>query len=445
MKPAAQTQLSMPDVTVHPALRTHPSKLFVEVTTRCNLRCPMCPKQAPGNGIVDGDMRVETFESLQPALSGLEALILNGIGEPLRHPSLERFIAIAKQEMPADAWVGFQTNGQLLTKDRAHALIDAGVDKVCISSDAVTSDMFQMMRAGGELAAVDMAFEALKAAARRRGRRISLGIEFVVTRRNVRELPALMRWAVQNDIDFVIVTHMLPYQKELVDDVTFDTNTDEALQFFRQWKTRAKHEGLDLDDYFAVFMKYQKKPEQQRLMAYVRRMKSEALKRGISLHVERLLKSDQQVHTLVQNIFSEVEEIARSGGVELHLPTLVPSSNRHCEFVEGGSAFISWNGNVHPCYFLWHRYNCYIGGLAKYVQPESFGSLTDQHLSSIWNDPAFRDFRQGVLQYDFPFCYDCSVALCDYTQFEDFEQDCHVSSVPCGACLWCTGLFRCLQ
>ncbi len=445
MKPAAHTHISRLDVAAHPALKTHPSKLFVEVTTRCNLRCPMCPKQAPGNAIVDGDMRVETFEGLKPVMSGLEALILNGIGEPLLHPFLERFIAIAKQQMPENAWVGFQTNGQLLDDDRAGALVDAGIDKVCISSDAVSPEIFQRMRPGGERAAVDTAIGALQTAVRRRGRRISLGIEFVVTRRNIRELPALMHWAVQSKIDFVIVTHMLPYQKELVDDVAFDTNTDEALRFFRQWKARAEHEGLDLDDYFDVFMKYRKKPGQQRLMEYVRRMKSEALHRGISLHVERLLKSDRQLHQLVRQVFAEVEVIARNGGIELHLPTLVPSSKRHCEFIEGGSVFVSWNGNVHPCYFLWHRYRCYIGGFVKYVQPESFGSLTNQHLLSIWNDPAFRSFRQGVLQYDFPFCYDCSVALCDYTQFEDFEQDCHVSSVPCGACLWCTGLFRCLQ
>ena len=445
MKSAAQTHFSHPDAAVHPALAPHPSKLFVEITTRCNLRCPMCPKQAPGNGIVDGDMRAATFDGIKPALSGLEALILNGIGEPLLHPSLERFIASAKQLMPADAWVGFQTNGQLLDRNRAYALVDAGIDKVCISLDAVTTDMFQRMRTGGERAAVDMAVGALQAAAQRQGRRISLGIEFVVTRRNVRELPALVNWAVQNRIDFVIVTHMLPYQEELVDDVAFDTNTDEALRFFRQWKTRAKGEGLDLDDYFDVFMKYRKNPEEQRLMDYVRRMKSEALKRDISLHVERLLKSDPQVHKLVRSIFAEAEALAQKGGIELQLPTLVPSSMRHCEFIEGGSAFISWNGNVHPCYFLWHRYRCYIGGFAKYVQPESFGCLADRPLLAIWNDPAFREFRQGVLRYDFPFCYDCSVALCDYTQFEDFEQDCHVSTVPCGACLWCTGLFRCLQ
>lgn len=445
MNTAAQPLCHGQEPAVDPAQSAFPSRLFVEVTTRCNLRCPMCTKQSPGCGIVEGDMSVETFDRLVPALSRLEALILNGIGEPLLHPSLERFIEMARQRMPSEAWVGFQTNGQLLTSSRAAALVTAGVDKVCISSDAVAPDIFRAMRAGGERAAVDSSVGALQAAARRCGRRVSLGIEFVATRHNIDELPPLLHWAARQGVDFVIVTHMLPYHEDLVDAVAFDTNTDHALEFFREWKAEAERDGIDLDDYFRVFMRFRKNPEQQRLMDYVNRMKSEALSRGVDLHVERLLKCDRELLQRVRAIFEEAGEIARAGGIELHLPALVPARTRRCEFIEGGGAFISWDGHVHPCYFLWHRYRCYIGGLVKYVRPESFGSLAEQSIHSIWNAPAFQAFRQGVLKYDFPFCYDCSVALCDYTQFEDFEQDCHISAVPCGACLWCTGLFRCLQ
>jgi putative metalloenzyme radical SAM/SPASM domain maturase len=445
MKTAAQSHYQEAEIRVNPALDIHPSKLFVEVTTRCNLRCPMCTKQSPGCGIVEGDMSAETFDRIVPALSGLEALILNGIGEPLLHRSLERFIEIARQRMPATGWVGFQTNGQLLNRDRAFALAAAGVDKVCISSDAVTPDMFRTMRTGGDRDAVDTSVEVLQAAARHCNRPISIGIEFVATRHNICELPRLLHWAARHTIGFVIVTHMLPYHRELVDAAAFDTNTDHALQLFRQWEVGAKQEGIDLADYFDVFMKFRKNPEQKRLIDYVNRMKTDALSRGIDLNVERLLKSDRQLLQRVRDAFAEAGEIARASGIELHLPALVPTRTRRCEFVEGGSAFVSWDGNVHPCYFLWHRYQCHIGGLVKYVRPESFGCLADQSVSTIWNAPAFKAFRQGVLKYDFPFCYDCSVALCDYTQFEDFEQDCHISSVPCGACLWCTGLFQCLQ
>lgn len=59
------------------ALRPYPSKLFVEVTTRCNLRCGMCVKETSDSGIVDGDLAPETFDALEPALSQTETLILN--------------------------------------------------------------------------------------------------------------------------------------------------------------------------------------------------------------------------------------------------------------------------------------------------------------------------------------------------------------------------------
>ncbi len=119
----------------HPELvpahrRPYPSKLFVEVTTRCNLRCAMCVKQAPGQGLVEGDMTAETFARLGPAFPHLEALVLNGIGEPTLHRGLEGFIAAAKLAMPASGWVGFQTNGQLLGRRRADSLVAAGVDRI---------------------------------------------------------------------------------------------------------------------------------------------------------------------------------------------------------------------------------------------------------------------------------------------------------------------------
>lgn len=47
-------------------------------------------------------------------------------------------------------------------------------------------------------------------------------------------------------------------------------------------------------------------------------------------------------------------------------------------------------------------------------------------------------FRVG--RYDYPFCSSCNVAPCDYVQAEEFEQVCHISKVPCGSCLWSTGV-----
>src|SRR5512144_408768 len=89
-------------------LLPRPSKLFVEVTTRCNLHCAMCVKEARGQRIEEGDLTPALFDRLAPAFPGIDALVLNGIGEPLLNPNLERFIELARRDMPATGWIGFQ-------------------------------------------------------------------------------------------------------------------------------------------------------------------------------------------------------------------------------------------------------------------------------------------------------------------------------------------------
>ncbi|HSQ15861.1 MAG TPA: radical SAM protein, partial [Candidatus Binatia bacterium] len=125
---------------IPPALREHPGKLFVEVTTRCNMNCAMCVKQTDVGDEAEGDLSMPLFETLAPAFRGLEALILNGVGEPLLHPRLEEMIRAARARMPGEGWVGFQSNGLLLTGARAVSLASAGLDRVCFSIDGVSPE-----------------------------------------------------------------------------------------------------------------------------------------------------------------------------------------------------------------------------------------------------------------------------------------------------------------
>src|SRR5574337_480053 len=81
-----------------PALRDRPAKLFVETTTRCNLACPMCAKQAGGARSASGNLDPSLFTALKPVFPYVESLVLNGIGEPLLHPGLEAFVKTARSE-----------------------------------------------------------------------------------------------------------------------------------------------------------------------------------------------------------------------------------------------------------------------------------------------------------------------------------------------------------
>ncbi len=436
----------MPDPAEPAHRRSLPSKLFVEVTTRCNLRCAMCVKQTGGNGLVEGDLSPEVFAALAPALPHLHPLVLSGIGEPLLHPGLEAFVRRARENLPGHGWVGFQTNGVLLDDARALSLVGAGLDRVCLSLDAVTPDRFSRIREGGEVGAVERALAALDRARRKTGREVSVGVEFVAMRDNVAELPEVVRWAAARGVAFALVTQVLPYDEVLVSQAAYDPNTDVAVGFFEPWRDRARREGVELDRYFEVLWKYVKTPEEQRIVAFVEAMKADAHGRDVFVNVQKILERDEAWTDRVAGIFDEAAAVARRVGLDLRLPEVVPRGDRRCDFVEEGSAFVSWDGRVHPCYFLWHGYRCFINGREKFVEPRVFGRVPDRSLAEVWTDPAFRAFRDSVVRYDYPFCSDCNLAkCCDYVQAETFEQDCYINAEPCGDCLWCKGVFQCLR
>lgn len=447
-EPRAPKRLSaftIPDGMLHPALEEYPSRLFVETTTRCNLRCAMCVKQTGDSGIVDGDLDMGTFGALESALPHIEALVLNGIGEPLLNPLLEEFIRRGKELMPPGSWVGFQSNGLLLDEKRAISLAEAGLDRICLSLDSVCPDTFRKIREGGEVWDLERALCALRKARERTGSALSIGLEFVLMRDNALELPDALRWAASRGVNFAIVTHLLPYDADHTSRIAYDTNTDDAVAFFQPWKERADAEGIDLRRYFKVMWNYLRSPEEQRIVDFVAEMQAEASSKELFINMKNLLDRDEAWIEEMSRTFAEARRVAAETGMELTLPEVRPKGDRRCDFVDKGGAFVSWDGGVHNCYFLWHRFSCHFSGRKKYVSPRVFGTLKEKGIREIWNDPAFRSFRKEVLKHEYPFCSNCNLVPCEYIYAEDFEQDCFANNVPCGDCFWCMGLFHCLQ
>ena len=434
-----------PQPLIAPALLPRPSKLFVETTTRCNLGCFMCVKQTCDHAILEGDMSLACFAALEPAFPGLDALVLNGVGEPLLNPNLDLFVARARALMPKESWIGFQSNGLLLSEARAISLLEAGLDKICLSIDSVSPETFRKVRDGGELDDVSDAFSALASAKVRTGRAdFKVGVEFVVMQGNLQELPAALTWAASRGASFALVTHVLPYDARHAVEAVYSNCTDEAVSLFTTWKAEAERQGLDLNRYFELASRYAKSAEDLRLVNFVDAMKQEAEARNIFLDLKKLLTLDHDQNEEVAAVFEQARQVAERLGIDLKLPGVLLKETRTCGFVEDGGAFVSWNGSVSPCYFLWHRYRCFASGWDQQVQAKVFGNVNLKGILDIWNDQPFRSFREGVVAYDYPHCASCNLAPCDYVQTEAFEQDCHIREVPCGACLWCTGIFQCL-
>lgn len=406
----------------------------------------MCVKQADKCDITEGEISTSTFQALEDALPQAEALILNGVGEPLLHPQIETFIQRAKRLMPRESWIGFQSNGLLIDDQCAQALLKAGLDKICISVDAVTPGMLKQLREGAEISKIDSALNALTEAKSQLGKSdFQIGVEIVVMRSNLTELPATLEWAARRGATFALVTHVLPYDAAHTQEAVYLPCSGEAIDLLKHWREKAAVAGVDIDQYPGIIWNYSKSTEEQRVVTFVEQMKADAEQKNIFLDIKKLFALDTGWLVQVKEVFARAGQIAKDNGLELELPELLLKENRRCEFVEDGSAFISWQGDVHPCYFLWHSYHCHASGWDQTIKAKSFGNLKEQPLLEIWNSTPFKQFRENVTRYDYPYCSSCGLAPCDYIQTEAFEQDCHINQEPCGSCLWCMGLFQCLR
>ena len=443
----SQTCKTEPEENLLPALRNYPSRIFVETTTRCNLKCQMCVKQSMGGDLEEGDLSLETFKAIEPALPRAEALLLNGIGEPLLHSELEVFIRRAKELMPPGSWVGFQSNGLLLDESRAVSLMEAGLDKICLSLDAIDPETFRMIREGGEVDDLQFAFSALEKARRKvPDSPLKTGVEFVLMKDNLHQLPDVLRWAAARGASFAIVTHLLPYEEEHVKQAAYEYNTTEAVELYEQWKKKAEDRGIDISNFFHVYhCKFIRTAEEQRMVDFMLELIAEARARDIFLHLENLTKRDEKLADEVARTYERARAVAAETGIELRLPGAAPKNDRTCDFIDNGGVFVSWNGEIHPCYFLWHTFQCHFAGRKKYVKKEVFGRLGEKDILEIWNDRSYHAFRKEVLQHEYPFCSNCNLIPCEYIYCEEFEQDCYTNTVPCGDCFWCMGMFQCLS
>ena len=421
-------------------------KIYVEPTTRCNFKCKFCVRQASGSGIEIGSLTLEAFKALLPAMPDLEALVFAGIGEPLLHKQIDQLVYLAKQHLPDNAWVGIQTNGSLLNQPLAEKLINAGLDRICVSMDTEEPETFQDIRPGGKVEDITNAFSVLNSAKKACGNtNLKLGIEFVLVKNNLMDLPRVLAWAVENGADFALVTQMLPYDASSNDDVLSSSNMDISREFYDKWHAEAAKRDIDLKSITSLRWRFDTTPEEQELVNFVSQMETEAYSRFIPFHLENLVSEDRATLERVEQVFSDARQFAEKTGLELSLPAIFPTFDRKCNFIEDGSAFVSWQGTVHPCYFLWHKYVCYVGGVKKNVSLKTVGDLADQNITEIWNNETFVEFRNAVQKYDFSYCTSCRIGPCTLMETDTFEHDCHATEVPCGHCPWSLGLLQCLS
>jgi radical SAM protein with 4Fe4S-binding SPASM domain len=188
-----------------------PKELQVEVTGACNLRCRMClVRYAPAIGRSEGALSYELFTELVDGLPALTRLTLQGLGEPLLAPHLVDMVRYASARGVA---VGFNTNAVLLTPRRSEELIGAGLSWLHVSLDGAIARTYEDIRHNTRFAPQPGQFDAvvgnLRALVALRGRGSpAIKLVFVAMRRNIAELPALVRLASDIGVDELRVQNL---------------------------------------------------------------------------------------------------------------------------------------------------------------------------------------------------------------------------------------------
>jgi radical SAM protein with 4Fe4S-binding SPASM domain len=173
-----------------------PRELQVEVTGACNLRCRMClVRYREPLDRHRASLDFERFKALVDALPELETVTLQGLGEPLMAPDLLRMLEYGAAR---GLRMGFNTNATLLTRATAERLVDAHLAWLHVSLDGATAATYESIRDGARFDKVRRNVQGLVEVMRARGAdRPSLSLVFVAMRRNVAELPALVRLAAE--------------------------------------------------------------------------------------------------------------------------------------------------------------------------------------------------------------------------------------------------------
>lgn len=126
-----------------------PLSISFEPTTSCNLRCPECPSGlrefTRPTGMLKKDFFTETIDDIYKELL---YLIFYFQGEPYLNPD---FLEMVKYAHSKGIYTATSTNAHYLTDDKAKKTIESGLDRLIISIDGTTQDVYEQYRVGGKL------------------------------------------------------------------------------------------------------------------------------------------------------------------------------------------------------------------------------------------------------------------------------------------------------
>jgi radical SAM protein with 4Fe4S-binding SPASM domain len=126
-----------------------PVSISMEPTTSCNLRCPECVSGLRAFTRPTGMMNEVLFKKLTDEIhKDLFYMIFYFQGEPFLNRELLKMISYAASKK---IYTSTSTNAHYFTDETARQTVESGLDRLIISIDGTTQEVYEQYRKGGSL------------------------------------------------------------------------------------------------------------------------------------------------------------------------------------------------------------------------------------------------------------------------------------------------------
>ena len=181
-----------------------PTLVEIEVTQRCNLRCPVCFMSAENNSFDVPLERIADFYEAIARTAGIETGVQLTGGEPTVRSDLPQIIRMGRER---GFWgIEVNTNGLVIAQDNGYleSLAEAGMTGIYLQFDAVTPEPYRIIRGA------DLLSTKLKAIQRCREAGVQVVLAMtIISGTNSNELGAVIDFALEN-IDVIAGVALQP-------------------------------------------------------------------------------------------------------------------------------------------------------------------------------------------------------------------------------------------
>jgi radical SAM protein with 4Fe4S-binding SPASM domain len=155
--------------------RALPVEYIVETTAKCNLYCPMCPRETHKQP--KEDMTGEIFERLvQGAKGSAEHMMLIGLGEPFMDRKIFDRIEYCERHGIATL---LSTNGTFLDEKTSDRLLSSPLTHITLSFDGASKETYEYYRKGARFEKVRDNFVRFARMKHERGAKIQVVVQMV--------------------------------------------------------------------------------------------------------------------------------------------------------------------------------------------------------------------------------------------------------------------------